>query len=546
MKDRGHLAQGSLFVPRAPELRVTFEDLFPGEDLFDNFAGGGGVSTGTVQAAGKPVHAALNHDPEAIAMHRANHPETRHYCEDITKVDPREVCRGKKPGLAWFAPDCGHHSKAKGGKPRDNKSRGLAHVVIQWAKTVRPRIIMVENVEEFEDWGPLNDNGRPDREHLGEYFRPWVAELVDAGYQVEWRLLVGADYGAPTTRKRFFLVARCDARPIVWPEPTHGKGREHPWRAAAEIIDWRIPTRSIFDRARPLAPASMQRIFLGVDRFVLRCAEPFIIPVTHPRDARVHSLREPLRTVTAAKRGEFALVSPFIIRHGHTSKKTGAGLVQGPGLPGIFRGQPLSQPLGTVTTRDDKNLVIPFFTKHYGGENGHQTPGSSADRPLGAVTARDHHSCTAVELEHVEASFITKYYGTSIGADARLPLPTVTASGNHLGEVRAFLVKYYGASGRFQGQSLRDPLHTVTTKARFGLVEVYGETYQLADIGTRMLTPRELFRAQDFPDSYIIDPEFNGRSLTKEAQTRCAGNAVVPCIARALVLANAREDARAA
>lgn len=540
MKDRGYLAQGSLFHARAPELRVTFEDLFPGEDLVDNFAGAGGGSTGTVQASGRPVTMALNHDPEVVRIHEVNHPETRHYCEDITKVDPRELCRGRKIGLAWFAPECGHFSKSKGAKPRDSKSRGLARVVVDWCKAVRPRLVMVENVEEFEDWGPLNDNGRPDRDRLGEHFRPWVAAIQEAGYAVDWRLLVGADYGAPTTRKRFFLIARCDGRPIIWPEPTHGKGRSLAWRTAAEIIEWDRPTRSIFDRPKPLVEASLRRIFLGVDRYVLRCADPFIIPCTHQGDARTYSLRDPLRTVTAAKRGEFALVSPFIIRHGHTSKKTGAGVVQGPGLPGIFRGQSLEKPLGVVTTRDDKNLVVPLFTKHYGGANGHQTPGSPADAPLGSVTVRDHHSVTAAHLERIEASFITKYYGTSTGSDMRLPLPTVTATGSHLAETRAFLVKYYGAGGRFQGQSLREPLHTVTTKARFGLVEIYGADWQLADIGTRMLTPRELYRAQDFPDDYIIDPEFNGKTLSKEAQTRGAGNAINPCIARALVAANAR------
>lgn len=535
--------QHSMFERRAPELRVTFEDLFPGEDIVDNFAGAGGGSTGTVQACGKPVMMALNHDPEVVRIHEVNHPETRHFCEDITKVDPRELCRGRKIGWAWFAPDCTHHSKAKGAKPRDNKSRGLAHVIIDWIKpgSVRPRIFGVENVEEFEDWGPLDETtGLPDRSRLGREFEAWVAAIKDCGYHVEWRLLRGADYGAPTTRLRFFLIARRDGKPIVWPAPTHGKGTDRAWNPAANIIEWDIPTRSIFDRKRPLAPASMRRIFLGVDRFVLRCAEPFIIPVTHPRDARVHSLHEPLRTITAAKRGEFALVSPFIIRHGHTSNKTGAGIVQAPGMPGIFRGQSLEAPLGTVTTRDDKNLVVPLFTKHYGGENGHQTPGSPAGSPLGSVTVRDHHAVTTAELEAVEASFITKYYGTSVGSDMRLPLPTVTATGNHLGEVRAFLVKYYGAGGRFQGQSLRDPLHTVTTKARFGLVTIHGVDYQLVDIGTRMLTPRELYRAQDFPDNYIIDPDYNGKPLTKEAQTRGAGNAINPCIARALVASNAR------
>lgn len=514
MKPRTGLDQGQLFKPRPPELRLTYEDLFPGEGIFDNFAGGGGISTGTVQATGRPVDAALNHDPEAIAMHRANHPETRHYCEDITEVDPVDVAGGRPVGLVWFAPDCTHFSKSKGAQPLDNKRRGLANVVIDWARKVKPRIIMLENVEEFEDWGPLREDGRPDRERLGQYFRPWLASLIDAGYHVEFRCLVAADYGAPTKRKRFFLVARRDRRPIVWPEPTHGEGRPAPWRAAAEIIDWSIPTRSIFGRPKSLAEATERRLALGVHRFVVEDPDPFVI--RYDADS---------------------LIAPFIIRHGHghTSKKTGAGIVPGKGMPGVFRGQRLGVPLGTITTRDDKDLAVAFLTKHYGGKKGHQTPGSSLRSPTGTITARDHHSLTV--------GFLTKFYGTSTGSSLRQPVPTITGQGQHIGAVAAFLTKYYSASGRVQGQSARAPLHTITTKARFGLVTIASTPYQVTDLGMRMLKPHELFAASDFPDDYIIDPEFNGKTLTQEAQVRLCGDAAPPCYARALVQANARKAA---
>lgn len=511
---------------RPPVIRATFEALLPGEMVIDSFAGGGGASTGIEAALNRPVDIAINHSPEAIAMHRANHPETHHYCENIWEVDPREACGSRPVGLAWFSPDCTHFSRAKGTRPLKKEIRGLAWVVIRWAKSVRPRIIVLENVEEFQTWGPLAGN-RPDPKRLGETFRAWLAELTGCGYAIEFRSLVAADYGTPTTRRRLFLIARRDGAPAVWPEPTHGQDRAQSWRPAAEIIDWSLPCPSIFERTRPLAEATLRRIAVGIRRYIAEAPDPFIIPLTHQGDQRTHRIDEPVRTVTAAHRGELALVEPFIVRHGHYSHRTGAGLRAGCGA-GIFRGQPLEQPLGTVCATNDKHLVCPIVTKHYGGVVGHDLR-----HTIGTVTARDHHALTA--------AFLTKFYGTNIGADLRAPLPTVTSGGGHggghLAEVRAFLLKYYGAEGRGQAQGLSDPLHTVTTKARFGLVTIHGEQYAIADIGMRMLQPHELFAAQGFPDEYEIAPEFNGKPLTKTAQIELAGNSVCPQVAEAIVAA---------
>lgn len=496
------------------------------ELVVDNFAGGGGASSGIEAAIGRPVDFAINHDPEAIAVHKANHPETKHYLEDVWRVSPVEACAGRPVGLAWFSPDCTHFSRAKGSKPRDQGIRGLAWVVIRWAKEVAPRVIILENVEEFQTWGPLDEDGYPIKERAGETFRAWAAELSSLGYRVELKSLVAADYGTPTTRRRLFIIARRDGSP-TWPDPSHGDGLE-PWRPAAEVIDWSLPTPSIFERKRPLADATLKRITAGIRRYVVEAADPFIIPLTHQGDSRVHSIREPVRTITGAHRGEFALVEPFVVRHGHYSTKTGAGLRYTKGGPGVFRGQSLGAPLGTVCATNDKHLVCPVVIKHYKGVVGHRV-----DRTLGTVTGRDHHA--------LAAAFLTKFYGTSTGAPLRLPMPTVTANyrgGGHLAEVRAFLLKYYGSGS--QAQDARAPLHTVTSKARFGLVTVRGQAYQIVDIGMRMLQPHELFAAQGFRSDYQIRPELNGKPLTKTAQIRLAGNSVCPPVAEAVVRANMR------
>lgn len=488
---------------RVPFLRASFA---PGELVVDSFAGGGGASTGIESALGRPVDIAINHDAEAIAMHAANHPETKHYVEDIWQVDPREACGTRPVALAWFSPACTHFSRAKGAaNPLCEKIRGLAWVVVRWAKAVRPRTIVLENVEEFTTWGPLRDDGRPYPGAAGETYRAWLAELAALGYRIETRSLVAADYGAPTTRRRFYLVATLDAGSIAWPEPTHGKGRAEAWRTAAEVIDWSLPCPSIFGRARPLAEATLKRIAIGIRRYVLDAAQPFVLPVTHGSD-RAHGVDQPLRTITAAHRGEMALVEPFVVRHGHYSTLTGAGLREGCGA-GVFRGQPLSDPLATVCATNDKHLVAPIVTKHYGGMVGHRV-----DRVLGTVTAKDHHALTAAVLGR---------------ADARA-------------EVRAFLIKYYSAGGRSdQAAPVQLPLGTVTTRDRFGLgiVMLAGEPWQIVDVGMRMLQPHELFAAQGFPGDYEIRPEHNGKPLTKTAQTRLVGNSVCPPVAEAIVSA---------
>lgn len=513
--------------------------------VVDNFAGGGGASTGIEWALGRSPDIAVNHCAEAIAMHEANHPSTKHFREDVWQVKPAEVCEGRPVALMWMSPDCTHFSRAKGGKPRSKKIRALAWLAIRWAKAVKPRVIVVENVEEFLTWGPLDNDGNPDPAKAGRTFKMWCGRLRALGYTIEHRLLVAADFGAPTSRKRLFIVARCDGQPIRWPAPTHGPGRAKPWRTAAEVIDWSLPCPSIFGRKRPLADATLRRIAAGVRRYVIESPRPFIVPVktwggggNGPR-----SLDEPMRTVTASKRGEFALVSPFIAPVTHTTSgdrvhpidaplrtvttaKGGEFVLVSPTLIqtgyGEREGQAprsldLHKPLGTVVAGGQKHaLVAAFLAKHYGG-----AVGQSTDRPVGTVTAVDHHSLVTAQLGL-----------PGVGDPPAQGFP-------HAAEVRAFLVKYYGADGTpASQQSLFDPLHTVTAKARFGLVTVEGEDYQIVDIGMRMLTPRELFAAQGFPPDYAIEVEFEGRPLSKTAQIARAGNSVCPPVAAAIVAAN--------
>lgn len=457
--------------------------------IVDLFAGGGGASTGIEAALGVDVDVAVNHSPIALAMHAANHPRAKHLVEDVFDVNPRAVTGGRPVELLWMSPDCTQFSKAKGGKPRQKNIRSLANVAHRWASEAEPDVICLENVEEFLDWGPLDADDMPIAERRGETFRWWVGVLRAMGYAVDWRTMVAADYGAPTTRRRLFLVARRDGQPIAWPEPSHGKGRARPWRTAAEVIDWSIPCPSIFDRARPLAEATLRRIATGVRRYVLEAARPFIVPVTHPRDARVHSLDEPVRTVTAAPRGELALVVPTIITRGYGERPG-----QDPRVPGI------EKPLGTIVAQGEKHgLVAALITKH--------------------------HSVTA--------AFLTKFHGTAVGSPMDAPAPTVLAGGWHLGEVRALLERFAPAQGELGRRG-----DAVT-------LELDGETYAIADISMRMLSPRELFRAQGFPDSYVIDlPQPNGEPITKTQQIALVGNSVVPQVAEAVVRANVGELAR--
>ncbi|MET3514331.1 DNA (cytosine-5)-methyltransferase 1 [Pseudacidovorax sp. 1753] len=548
------------------------------ELVVDLFAGGGGASTGIEQAIGRPVDIAVNHDPEAVSLHTANHPQTQHFICDVFEVDPLQVTAGQAVGLLWASPDCKHFSKAKGGKPVSKKIRGLAWVVVEWVRRLaefdagkKPRVICLENVEEFQTWGPLGDDDRPCPLRKGETFNEWLAALRSFGYVVEWRELRASDYGTPTIRKRLFLVARCDGQPIVWPEPTHGKPgtlpvkakKLQPWRTAAECIDWSIPCPSIFERKRPLADATLRRVAKGVMRYVVDAAEPFIVGLAHGAHAgrpdagdRSHGVDEPVRTIHAGG-GNHALVIPTLVQTGYGERPG-----QAPRVPG------LEKPLGTAVAGQKHALVAAFLAKHYTG-----VVGSEAAEPIGTVTSVDHHSLVAAHLVHmghgegkdgkkrfshgirdvreplntvtangmpagVVTSQLVKLRGTSTAQAANEPLHTISAQGQHFAEVRAFLLKYYGTD---QDPQLSEPLHTVTTKDRFALVTVRGEQYAIVDIGLRMLTPRELYRAQGFPDSYRIEQGAAGEPLTKTAQVRMCGNSVCPRLARAIVAANYRD-----
>ena len=489
--------------------------------LVDNFAGGGGASLGIEQALGRPVDIAVNHDAEAVAMHRANHPRTAHYLQDVWNVDPAAIARRGPISLAWFSPDCTHHSKAKGSAPirREGlRSRDLAWVVIRWAREAQPAVIMLENVEEFANWGPLVA-GRPDKTRAGQTFRHWIQALRDAGYDVEWRELRACDYGAPTFRKRLFVIARRDGLPIAWPDPTHGPGR-NPYRTAAECIDWNLPVHSIFLSTaegrkagvrRPLADNTLSRIARGLRRYVIEADRPFIVPVTHAGDRRIYSIDDPVRTVTAARRGELALVTAHMAQH-----NTG------------MTGHACTEPLSTIVGRgSNQNLVTCLLTREFGASTG-----QTIDRPAATVMPRGggKTGLVAASLSHLHGS------NTNGGdGDLRRPMNAILAGGQHKALLAAFLTKYYGTN---VGSPLHDPCPTATARARFGLVTVDSQDYTINDIGMRMLAARELFRAQGFPDDYRIQALVSGKMLTKEAQIRMCGNSVCPQMARALVTAN--------
>lgn len=571
---------------------ATYRDGLFDELIIDNFAGGGGAGLGIELALGRPVDHAINHDAEALAMHRVNHPGTEHHHSDVWEVDPLEVTQGRPVGLAWFSTDCKHFSKAKGGKPVSPRVRGLAWVVVKWAKAVRPRVIMLENVEEFQTWGPLTDAGLPCPKRKGETFEAWKQELRDLGYEIEHRELRACDYGAPTIRKRLFLVARCDGEAIVWPEVTHGEGiklagigseeskhseesagyADHqnggrqrsgrgvsvskrrvggrdksegahgnkrsararleclkPYRTAAECIDWSIPCPSIFERKRPLADNTMRRIAAGIKRYVLDSASPFLVSIANygGNGAPVHSIDDPLTTVTAnPKGGHHAVCVPTLVATNH-------------GDSGGRRSYPIDEPCRTVvaSSRGGEALVAAFMAKHYGG-----MVGCPIDKPAPTQTTRG-------TQNQVVAAHLTHLYGSNkkaAGGDPEQPLKSVTAGGLHAGLVAALLVKYYG--NEVGGHSVEEPLHTIPTRDRYGLVtvELEGEPYVITDIGMRMLQPRELYRAQGFGDDYVIDrgvtEDGEAIKLTKTAQVRMCGNSVCPPMAEALVRANVVSD----
>lgn len=503
--------------------------------IVDNFAGGGGASSGIEAALGRSVDYAINHDAEAIAMHRVNHPRTHHLNSNVWDVSPQRLAAGRQIGLGWFSPDCTFHSKARGGKPfRDRdmarRRRGLAWLIPYWMKTVRPRVVMLENVEEFADWGPLLDDGTICPRRRGMIFRRWHRMIENLGYRIDMRQMRACDYGAPTTRKRLFVIARCDGSEIVFPEATHGHGLT-PYRTAAECIDWSIPCQSIFERTRPLADATLRRIARGVMRYVVNNPQPFIVTMrgTEPShiDAAATGLDEPLRTISA-NGTHHALVAPVMTEIANASSP---------------RCMPADEPLRTICANvkgGHHALIAPILVNTRNGEREGQAPRVRDIRdPVPTVTAQGSQGAVAM-------AFLARHYGghENDGSSLHLPMHTITTKDHHA-LVTAFLVAYYGNDK--DGQALVDPMRTVTTKDRLGLVMVRGEPHRIVDIGMRMLTPRELYRAQSFRPDYIIDHgiDDSGASfpLTKTAQVRMCGNSVSPAIAEALVRANVRDDA---
>lgn len=545
------------------------------ELIIDNFAGGGGASTGIEMALGRHVDFAINHDPKALAMHQANHPQTIHLCESVWDVKPLEVTQGRPVGLMWLSPDCKHFSKAKGGKPVEKKIRGLAWIALRWADVVKPRVIILENVEEFKDWGRLDADGKPCKKNKGRTFKTFKNALRNQGYEVEHKELRACDYGAPTIRKRLFLIARCDGQPIVWPEATHADPRSElgkkrnllPWRTAADIIDWSIPCPSIFERKRPLADATCRRVAKGMYRYVINSADPYIVTMAHGEGSGktkrwgsgVRSKNEPLPTITAS--GGYGIATPFVSEHANASNqrnmpideplrtqcaqvKGGHFSVVAPIISTYYgeksadevRGIDLNQPLHTQTTENRHALVAGFLAKHYTG-----VVGSDLNDPVHTVTSVDHNSLIT--------SNIVKMRGDDVGYKTDSPVHTLSAGGTHHAEVRAFLSKYYGTD---QAPELNAPLHTITTKDRFALVLIKGQLWRIDDIGLRMLSPGELFLAQGFPIDYIYDKGLvidnaTGQiiwiPLTKTEQVRMVGNSVCPPLACALVKANVPEMA---
>lgn len=630
------------------------------ELIIDNFAGGGGTSTGLERAFGRPVDIAINHDPEALAMHAINHPHTKHLCESVWDVDPIKITNNQPVGLVWLSPDCKHFSKAKGGKPVEKKIRGLAWVTLRWAAKCKPRVIMLENVEEFKTWGPLiqddEGNWKPDPAKKGKTFDSFVRQLQSHGYKVDHRELRASDHATPTIRKRFFLVARRDGLPILWPKATHGAptspgvlaGKLLPHRTAAECIDWSIPCPSIFERKKPLADATLRRIAKGIMRYVVDAAQPFIVgqggpiysgkpvsanqplgtipteshraivvpsivPVTHQGGDRSESVNEPFRTITGANRGEkalaaatlvqvgygeregqapralniekplgtvvagsskAALVTAFLNEHANASNQrvmpadeplrticaqvkgghfsmVSAALVGVGGRVGYSRPRSVDEPVATITAKYDTAVVSAHITKFRTGSTG-----SDMVEPVPTITAGPKENpAGAPHALGIVTSNLIKLRGTSNAAATDEPLGTISAQGQHHAEVRAFLLSYYGSET--DSDRPDDPLRTITSRERFGLVTIQGQDYEIVDIGLRMLAPPELYRAQGFPEHYIIneipDPALlfvDGQQttewpltlpripLTKSAQVRMCGNSVCPPLSEALIRAN--------
>ncbi len=572
------------------------------EIIVDNFAGGGGASTGIELASGRPVTIAINHDPDAILLHKTNHPFTEHLQASVWDVDPVEVCKGRPVGLAWFSPDCKHFSKAKGAALVDRNIRGLAWIVLRWAAKVRPRVIMLENVEEFQTWGPVR-KGKPVKKKAGQTFLKWKQQLADLGYAIEHRELVAADYGAPTTRKRFVLVARCDGRPIVWPTPTHGPrdcqevkaGKLRPWRSAAEIIDWSIPGYSIFDSkreikkkygvnaVRPLADNTLRRIIRGLDKFTIKSGKPFLIECNHTGDGRTRSSDTPVNTVTGKYTGGLCrpIMEPFTFSNTggsvgadagepvHTIRTAGGQILAAANLMSIGqtgggdRIRDIRDPSPTTVSKQEACMVAANLIQYH-TEQTETARVSGLNAPINTVDASNRyglacanlveyytggrplsidnpmHTVTSHDREALVAAHIAEFKGQDIGQNIHRPLRTITASAGEFGICQTVLGQDLG-----HWPEIRELLNRFCgyhlADNEVILLVINGVAYFIADITLRMLIPRELYNAMGFPVDYIIDHDYMGNAYGKTKQVARCGNAVCPPIAEAMVRANLPE-----
>lgn len=591
-------------------MMLRTQETLDGEIIVDSFAGGGGASTGIELALGRIVNAAINHDPAAIRMHEANHPYTEHYQASVWDVDPEAVCRGRPVALAWFSPDCKHFSKAKGAALVDRKIRGLAWIVLRWAAKVRPRVIILENVEEFQTWGPVR-KGKPVKKLAGTTFQKFVGQLRALGYTVEWRELVAADYGAPTTRRRLVLIARCDGRAIVWPERTHAprdsaevrSGKLLPWRSAAEIIDWSLPCPSIFSTkdeiherygisaVRPLADNTMRRIIRGVDKFTIKSGAPFIVECNHSGGGHVTDSQEPCKTITAKHTGGICrpVLTPLTMTN--TSNSVGAPVsapmntVRTGGGGGQMlvttslmcigqtgggnRIRSLHEPAPTTVSKQEACLVASSLIQYH-TEKTESARAAGLDKPICTVDAANRygltcanlveyygggrpldvqspmHTVTSHDREAVVAAHVVKYKRDEVGTRPSEPLPTQTAGGV-FGCCKAVLYKISTSERLHHWPQIRDLLNRYCGYALgeddLLLLPIGGALYYIADIGLRMLSPRELYNAMGFPPDYIIDHDAAGKPYPKTQQVARCGNAVCPPMAAAVVAANLPEYA---
>lgn len=568
------------------------------EIIVDNFAGGGGASTGIELATGRRVAIAINHDPDAIRMHRTNHP---HLQASVWDVDPVAECRGRPVGLAWFSPDCKHFSKAKGAALVDRKIRGLAWITLRWAAKVRPRVIILENVEEFQTWGPVR-KGKPVKKLAGTTFRRFISQLEALGYTVEFRELVAADYGAPTSRKRFYLIARCDGNPIVWPKPTYSKtGADGlpKWRSAAEIIDWSLPCPSVFaskaeimaeyglKAVRPLAKNTMRRIIRGVDKFTIRSGKPFIVQQKFQNAAQ--NIEKPLTTVTAV--GAHELCKPLLAPVTVTNTSNSVGATVGEPMNTVRTGggggqmmvtpflaecnhsggghiAPVGDAYKTITAKHTGGIVAPSLIQYH-TEQTESVRASGLGAPINTVDASNRygmtcanlveyytggrplditdatHTVTSHDREAVVAAHAVKFKGDNLGHGMNEPMQTVTTSAGEFALCKAHLAKMRSGDDLGHWPEIRALLNEfcgyTLAEDEVILLEISGALYYIADIGLRMLSPRELYNAMGFPPDYIIDHDYLGNEYKKSAQVARCGNAVCPPMATALVKANLPE-----